>query len=184
MNIRLSILLVTVLVLFAGTYGVIRFTDQGDRTEKQPWLYKMDDRSIIAIEVTHLGNTIRYAKKSGSSDWYIETKDEPILIPIKKWSGTTLVLSGPQVNRVLDSGRGTLSEYGLDPPQTIALITERSGVTRELHIGYETPDGENQYAAIADDPQIFTVPQVWALVVNNLVTTPPYPDEQDASGNS
>ena len=184
MNVRLSILLVAILVLFAGTYGVIRITDQGDRKEKQPWLYKMDDRSIVGIEVTHSDTTINYYKKPGSTDWYIESADGPIPVPIEKWSGTTLVLSGPQVNRVLESGRGTLSEYGLDPPQTIARITERSGVTRELHLGYKTPDEANQYAAIADDPQLFTVPQVWALVVNNLAISPPYPDEQDPSENS
>ena len=184
MNVRLSILLVTILVLFAGTYGVIRMTDQGDPKEKQPWLYKMDDHSIVSIEVTHANTTVSYRKKHGSTDWYIETDDGPIPVPIEKWSGTTLVLSGPQVNRVLDSGRGTLSEYGLDPPQTIAKITERSGVTRELHLGYKTPDGANQYAAIADDTQRFTVPQVWALVVNNLAIAPPYPDEPDVSQNS
>ena len=178
MNIRLSILLVTILVLFAGTYLVIQLNDSNAVKEKQPWLYKIDDKSIVGIEVTYNDNTVRYSKKKGSSEWYIENEDGDLPVAIEKWSGTTLVLSGPQVNRVLEGNIGPMSEYGLDPPQTIAKITERTGLIREFYIGHQTPDGENQYATLSDDPQLFTVPQVWALVINKLATNPPYKTEE------
>ena len=178
MNIRLSILLVTILVLFAGTYFVIQINDSNTVGEKQPWLYKIDDKSIVALEVTHDNQTVIYAKKKGSSKWSIKSEDGDIPVAIAKWSGTTLVLSGPQVNRVLEGNIGQMSEYGLDPPQTVVKITERSGLIQEFHIGYQTPDGENQYAILSDDPQLFTVPQVWALVINKLATNPPYLTEE------
>ena len=39
----------------------------------------------------------------------------------------------------------------------------------------ETPDGLNQYARLVGSPKLFSVPQIWARVVNRLVFQPPYP---------
>ena len=49
-------------------------------------------------------------------------------------------------------------------------------------MGLVTPDGENQYARLVGSPRLFTVPQIWAMVINRLVFQPPYPRLYDMDG--
>ncbi|GIS95046.1 MAG: hypothetical protein CM1200mP22_22830 [Dehalococcoidia bacterium] len=48
MNLRLSILLVVVLVIFGGTFLVLRFTDSNEPKSTSPWLYRIDEGDILA----------------------------------------------------------------------------------------------------------------------------------------
>ena len=174
MNIRLTILLVFVLILFGGTFLWFQNNQSVERIPKQPWMYKVDDNSIVHIEVTHDGQTGKYDKKAGGTTWYIQNTDQDTPVSLEKWSGTPLLLSGPQVRRVLAQTIDNPASYGLDPPASVVKVTERSGITYEFHMGDATPDGENQYATLVGDPQLFTLPQIWADVINKLATKPPY----------
>lgn len=175
MNVRLSFLLVAVLVIFGGTFLVFQFTRAEERSPDPPWLFKVDDQSIVHIEVSHAGKTVNYNKRPGGITWYIQDGAQETPVLIEKWSGTTLLLSGPQVNRVLSQTVDNPQTYGFDPPKTMVRVTERTGVTYEFHLGDPTPDGQNQYARLVGDPQLFTVAQIWAEVINRLATRPPYP---------
>jgi hypothetical protein len=175
MNIRLSFLLVAVLIIFGGTFLVFQFTRAEDSPPDPPWLYKVDDSSIVHIEATYNGQTVNYDKKPGSTTWYLQDGGVETPVFTDKWSGTPLLLSGPRVDRVLSQTIDDLKAYGLDPPKSSVKITERSGRTYEFHMGDPTPDGQNQYARLVGSPQLFTVPQIWAEVINRLVTEPPYP---------
>jgi hypothetical protein len=174
MNVRLSFLLVAVLVIFGGTFLVFNFTRAEEEPPQQPWLYKISDDTIVHIEVTHAGQTGIYDKKPGGLAWFIQEDGKETPVFIEKWSGTPLLLSGPQVNRVLSETIDNPASYGLEPPQTIVKVTERTGLTYEFHMGNTTPDGQNQYARLVGDPKLFTVPQIWAQVINKLATHPPY----------
>jgi hypothetical protein len=174
MNVRLTILLVFVLVVFGGTFLWFQFNPAEERIPPQPWLYKIDDNSIVHIEVTHAGQTGTYDKKAGGTTWYIQDADQEYPVFLEKWSGTPLLLSGPQVNRVLAQSFENPATYGLDPPESVVKVTERSGITFEFHMGDPTPDGEHQYATLIGDPKLFTLPQIWAEVINRLATEPPY----------
>jgi hypothetical protein len=175
MNVRLSFLLVAVLIIFGGTFLVFQFTRAEDSPPDPPWLYKVDDSSIVHIEATYNGQTVNYDKKPGSTTWYIQEEGRETPVFLDKWSGTPLLLSGPRVNRVLSQTIDNPKAYGLDPPKSSIKVTERSGRSYEFHMGDPTPDGNNQYAYLVGDPQLFTVPQIWAEVINRLVTEPPYP---------
>ena len=176
MNVRLSALLVAILIIFGGTFLVFRFTSSPKHdTLDRPWLYKLDDGSIVHIEVTHGDQTASYDKKPGSTTWYIQNETEEVPVFQEKWSGTPLLLSGPQVSRVLAQTIENPAQYGLDPPRTVVKVTERSGLVYEFHMGNTTPDGSSQYAYLVGDPQLFTLPEIWAQVINRLATEPPYP---------
>ena len=103
MNLRLSILLVVVLIFFGGTFLVLRFTDSSERDSSRPWLYRINEGSIVKLEVAHQGETVKYYRNLASRDWYIEGGPEEVDIPVfqQKWSGTPLLLSGPRVTRPL-----------------------------------------------------------------------------------
>ena len=185
MNIRLTFLLVSALIIFGGTYLVVTLNKPRERATTQPWLYKIDDSSIVHIEVSNDGKTVNYNKNPGSSRWFIV--EEPANIPVfnDKWSGTPLLLSGPRVNRKLEESFDNAADFGLDPPLTVVKVTERSGIVYEFHIGTITPDGQNQYTRLVGAPALFTVPQIWAQVINRLALEPPYPPpegEEPTSG--
>ncbi len=191
MNIRLSFLLVAVLILFGGTFLVFQFTDliggsSGNDTADRPWLFKLDDDSIVHIQVSHAGRTVDYDRKPGGNTWFIQENGEETQVFQDKWSGTTLLLSGPQVNRIVTSSFDNPASYGLEPPETVVKVTERSGLVYEFHMGSTTPDSGNQYTYLVGDPTLFTVPQIWAQVVNNLADEPPYPpppEEEKSAGS-
>ena len=174
MNIRLTIMLVFVLTIFGGSFLWFQFNPKQERIPNQPWLYKIDDSSIVHIEVSNSGQTVNYNKKPGGTTWFIQDEEEETPVLIEKWSGTPLLLSGPQVNRVLAQSFDDPAAYGLDPPASVIKVTERSGIVYEFHMGDPTPDGENQYARLVGDPQLFSVPQIWAQVINKLALEPPY----------
>ncbi|MFQ6025889.1 MAG: DUF4340 domain-containing protein [Dehalococcoidia bacterium] len=184
MNIRLTFLLVAVLVIFGGTFLVVRYTKTSERPLTQPWLYKIDDDSIIHIEVTHDGKTVNYDRHPGSTEWFIEEEPANVPVFIEKWSGTPLLLSGPRVNRKLSETIDNPSQFGLDPPLTVVKVTERSDIVYEFHIGSETPDGANQYTRLVGAPALFTVPQIWAQVINRLALEPPYPPPEEEQGEA
>lgn len=183
MNLRLSILLVAILLLFGGTFLVVRFTGPKEARSDEPWLFKLDDGAIAYIVATHKDQTVNYEKKLGSLKWFI--LEEPELpVNFEKWSGTPLLLSGPRVNRVLSDTIDDPGSYGLDPPLTSVIVTERNGIGFEFQMGLPTPDEDNTYARLVGFPQLFTVPTAWAEVISNLATIPPYPrlyliDEED-----
>ncbi len=174
MNVRLSILLVAVLIIFGGTFLAVRLTRTPEPTPERQWLYKVDDEDVIHIVVTHGGQTVSYDKKPGSEQWLIEG-DPPVPVVQTKWSGTPLLLSGPQVSRVLALTIDNPASYGLEPPLSRVEVTVRGGLKYEFHMGSPTPDGQNQYARLVGDPELFTLPEIWARVINKLAIEPPYP---------
>ena len=176
MNVRLTILMVVVVAIAGGAWAIIEFTDivsRGEVKEEKPWLYSIDEGTISYIQVTHGGKSAEYARDAGSLQWMIlGDPDYPVFQ--QKWGGTPLLLSGPRVNRGLRETITNPSEYGLDPPESIVRVSDWAGNTFEFHMGIPTPDGANQYTRLVGDDALFTVPSVWADVINRLALDPPY----------
>ena len=175
MNIRLTILLVIVLIVFGGAVLGYFLTKTPEPKQDQAWLWRLDDNSLVHILVTFDGDTVEYRKKPGGIRWFIVEEDGERQVYQDKWSGTPLLLGGPKVNRTLSDEIENPSQYGLDPPVSVVRLTERTGRIYEAHLGIITPDGQNQYARLVGSPKLFTVPQIWARVINRLVFQPPYP---------
>ena len=173
MNLRLSILLVAILLLFGGAFLMFRIFGPNDRPPEEPWLYRIGEDTIRHIEVTTEGQTVVYHRPPGGFRWFIEGEPN---IPVfqEKWSGTPLLLSGPRVNRDLAQTIEDPSSYGLAPPVSIIKVTDRGGQSFEFHMGGTTPDENNTYARLVGHPTLFTVPAIWAQVINRLATEPPY----------
>ncbi len=176
MNVRLTILLAVIAVMIGATWAIIEFTDLVFREESdpdEPWLFVIDEGDITFIEVSHGGESVKYSRDSGSRQWMI-VGDPSYPVFQQKWGGTPLLLSGPRVNRGLSGTIGNPAEYGLDPPETVVRVSDWAGNTVEFHMGIPTPDGDNQYARLLGDEALYTVPSVWADVVNRLALDPPY----------
>ena len=176
MNVRLTILLALIAVMIGATWAIIEFTDlvfREERDPEEPWLFHIDEGDITFIQVVHDGQSVQYSRDSGSHQWMIVgDPDYPVFQ--QKWGGTPLLLSGPRVNRGLSETIRNPAEYGLDPPETIVRVADYAGNNVEFHMGIPTPDGGNQYARLVGDDALYTVPAVWADVVNRLADDPPY----------
>ena len=176
MNIRLTILMVIVVVLAGGAWAIIEFTDLVSRDEArddEPWLYHIDEDTIASIEVTYDDDTVKFARDPAGYQWML-LGDPDFPVFQQRWGGMPLLFSGPRVNRGLKRTIDNPAVYGLDPPETIARVSDLAGNTFEFHMGSPTPDGENQYARLVGDNALYTVPSVWADVVNRLAAEPPY----------
>lgn len=174
MNLRLSILLVAVLIVFGGTFLVVRLTSSGPKNIDEPWMYRIDENVLINIKVSSGDNTVEYSRDPAGTTWYIQEERE-VPVFLEKWSGTPLLLSGPRVNRVLAETIDAPASYGLDPPETSVTVVQRGGESFEFHMGFKTPDEKNQYARLVGNPRLFTVPQIWGFVITRLALEPPYP---------
>ena len=176
MNIRLTILMVVVVAIAGGAWAVIEFTDivsRGEVKEDEPWLWSIEEGDITYIKVTHGGQSAEYARDSGSYQWMI-LGDPPYPVFQQKWGGTPLLLGGPRVDRGLKETIENPADYGLDPPESAVMVRDYAGNTIEFHMGIPTPDGNNQYARLVGDDALYTLPKVWAEVVNRLALDPPY----------
>ena len=168
--------MVVVVAIAGGAWAVIEFTDivsRGEVEEDEPWLFSIDEGTITYISVAHGGESVEYARDSGSHQWMI-LGDPSYPVFQQRWGGTPLLLSGPRVNRGLRETIDNPEDYGLDPPESIVRVGDWAGNTFEFHMGSPTPDGSNQYARLVGDDALFTLPSVWADVVNRLALDPPY----------
>ena len=176
MNVRLTILLAVLAAMIASTWAIIEFTGLVSRSEpdqSEPWLFKIDETDIAHIAVTYQEETVEFAREPGSHRWNI-VGDPAYPVFQERWAGTTLLLSGPRVNRGLKQTIDDPAQYGLDPPESTVWIADIAGNSFEFHMGNPTPDGKNQYVRLVGDDALYTVPSVWADVVNRLAHDPPY----------
>ena len=72
MNLRLSLLLVAVLLIFGGTFLAVRFTGTDEIPLSRPWRYQIDSSSLANISVTYQGKTVEYSKRPCTFDWYLQ----------------------------------------------------------------------------------------------------------------
>ena len=49
---------------------------------------------------------------------------------------------------------------------SVIIITEETGLSYEFWLGNVTPDEGYNYMRLVGDPKLFTVPEIWATVVN------------------
>ena len=176
MNVRLTILMVVIVAIAGGAWAIIEFTDivsRGEVKEDEPWLFHIDEGTITYIHVAHDGQSVEYARDSGGHQWMILGEPNYPVFQ-QRWGGTPLLLSGPRVNRGLKETIVNPADYGLDPPETVVRVSDWDGNTHEFHMGIPTPDGDNQYARLVGDDALYTLPSVWADVVNRLALDPPY----------
>ena len=181
MNVRLSILLVIVLVLIGGSVGITQALRTKEPREQEPWLFKVNVGDTEQISVTHVDQHMDYAYEG--SQWVIKDgNDTPVFVD--KWSGTTLLLSGPRSSRALDIEIDDAAEYGLDSPQTKVQIVDKSGFPLRFELGDPTPDGNDWYARLEGSARLFTVASAWGEVISKLATEPPYPPSTGDEGES
>ena len=189
MNVRLSIFLVTLLIIVGGGVLVTQVlrTSEGELTEQKDRLYRVSVEVLAGVKMTSEGREISFIQKE--DEWFIKGDEDGEDIPVNmsRWGGIPQLLQGPTVAQNLsESGEnlGDLTSYGLDPPRSlIQLTTQDARVIVEVQIGEVTPTGDGYYTKVADSDTLFITLSEWVDVILGMLTNPPYPLAEGAASS-
>jgi len=175
MSFRVSFILLVLLAVVAGYVLIFELHRTPQKEPEPPFFYNVTSEEIARVSITYGDQRQVFVKRDDT--WLFEDTGQPV--SMDRWSGITLLLSGPRAARVLKEEFDNPAEYGLDPPETTISLTLQPGqagtTPREIQVllGQQTPDGQSNYAQVVGFPHLLLVTSLWADVLNRLVTEPP-----------
>lgn len=175
MNIRTTFVIV-VLLLLVGGY-VLLAEERIEDTEvvgfESPQFYTVTESDINHITI-ETGKSVRSFLRSNEGPWLFDEPNGPP-VDLARWGGVTLLLGGPDTQRLLSENVENLAEYGLDEP-SITIDFLLTGERKErILLGSTTRNGLFHFAMREGDPQLYMVSALWGQVLARLAIEPPYP---------
>lgn len=180
--VRLALLALVALIAGAAWQALLR--DGGDDEERAPAarrerLYAVAQDDIASVAVRTADGEAAF-RRSEDGSWAFDA-DPPLPVNPDRWGGVTLLLSGPEVERVLvaaDMGGATdgdADEFGLDAPSAVVRVGLADGSAVTARLGDSTPDGRNVYAQVEGRDAVALVNAPWGEALTRLATDPPFP---------
>ncbi|MBI4336748.1 MAG: DUF4340 domain-containing protein [Chloroflexi bacterium] len=172
MNIRTTLVLVVLLSLVAGYFYFYELRRTTPAEPQPPWFYSLSREDITRIHVRDGGYEQGFVLKA--DNWVFE--DQPTLpVGLDRFSGVSLLVSGPRSRRLLAEQASDPVMYGLDNPSITIQINATGDRAFQVELGSQTPDGLSYYGQLAGQPQVFLVDALWGDVLGRLAVDPPYP---------
>ena len=175
MNIRTTFVL-AVLLLLVGGYVFL-----AEETPEEPEVIGIDAPQFYTVSESDINQiTIQAAGFSGSfvrSDegpWLFDEPNGPP-VDLGRWGGVTLLLGGPDTQRLLAETVENPAEYGLDEPSIEIEFTLTGDRKERILLGSTTLNGGFHFAMREGDPQLYLVSSLWGQVLGRLAVDPPYP---------
>lgn len=185
MNFRISAVLVLALALVASYVFLFELGKPSEESgEKSPWFYDLAMTEIDEFTVTYEAESETFVQAPDGT-WHFDAFDGPP-VHIDKFSGITLLLSGPRSMRKLDGDNIDPATYGLERPVSSIIVGMVGGRRVSVELGDITPDEKGQYVRLAGESDIFIVTNSWGDVLTKLVKDPPYVPTpvQESEGSS
>lgn len=175
MNLRVTIGLGIALVIVI-LVGVLIAVSGGDETPKQvepqrDAIYSVPERNIDSVTITHDATKLAFVKDANGTFHFDTMNGEAVFQD--RWSGITLLLSGPRYSRLIAAQGTDLALYGLDRPTYVIQVGLGATRTLELRLGTKTPQEGAYYVQVKDNPSIYLLDVTFGQVMERLVTTPP-----------
>ncbi len=121
-----------------------------------PKILSLKQEDISRIEIKKRGGEELALAKDAAGKWQI-TSPKSYGADQDSVSSMLYTLSALNSDRLIEEKAGNLETYGLRQPAVEVDVTEKNNKTNKLLIGDDTPAGNAVYAALADDPRVFTV---------------------------
>ncbi len=169
MSFRTSFILLVLVAVVGGYVLIFELQRQPQQRPEPPFFYDVQPEAIARVSIPYQGQPQVFVKKNGV--WQFEASGDPV--DSARWSGMTLLLSGPRAARVLKPQFDNPSEYGLEPPETTIALALEGGQPITILMGHKTPDELSNYAQVVGFAQLLLVSSAWGDVINRLVTEPP-----------
>ena len=173
MNVRVSLVLLVILALVGSYVFLFELRKPEEAQLLPPWFYDVETFEIQHINIAHQGQSMAYARGADQKWYFDDGTGRPV--DSGKFSGMTLLLSGPRSQRELEEEDLEPASFGLEPPQTEITVGLTEGRSVSVELGDVTPAGDGQYARLKRFSKIFVVTSSWGEVLTKLVTEPPYP---------
>lgn len=176
--VRLALLALAALIAGAAWWALLR--GGGDErgsavTERRERLYAVAQDDIASVMVRTADGEAAF-RRGADGSWAFDA-DPPLPVNPDRWGGVTLLLSGPDVERVLDAAGadGGAGEFGLDAPSAVVRVRLADGSAVTARLGDRTPDGRNVYAQVEGREAVALVNAPWGDAVARLASDPPFP---------
>ena len=125
-------------------------------TETSPVILKLDENSIIRVQLTKKDSAPVVLERNSSGDWQIAAP-KPLRSDQSAASALVGTLASLNSERVIEDRASNVAEYGLVQPALEVDVSEKDNRSQKLLIGDETPSGSAVYAMLGGDPRVFTV---------------------------
>ena len=172
--VRLALLALAALIAGAAWWALLRGgeDERGAAVpERRERLYAVAQDDIASVTVRTADGDSAF-RRGADGSWAFDA-DPPLPVNPDRWGGVTLLLSGPEVERVLvaaDAG-----EFGLDAPSAVVRVGLADGSAVTTRLGDRTPDGRNVYAQVEGREAVALVNAPWGEAVTRLASDPPFP---------
>jgi hypothetical protein len=176
MSIRTTFVMVMFLSVIAGYFLLADFRGVGSSEPSAPWFYTVNMEDIRKITFTTSDGSIGFfqSQEAGGETWRFDN-EFAMPVDLARWSGITLLLSGPQSRRALLRELEDPKRFGLDTP--ILTVDVQLTGERSVHVelGDKTPDGLSYYIVQQDNPGLYLIDSSWGDVLSKITLNPPYP---------
>ena len=174
MNYKITISFILLALISVGGFNYFNSNQTEEVSIDPPWFYQVSMDDINFIEVTKKKQTVGFYKNTDRTWSFVNPKGIPP--SYERWGGVTLLLSGPQTQRLLVADKvDDPAQYGLDDPNLIINFDLIGGRNLRLKLGDATSDFKHYYCQINDFEELFIISSMWNDVLGDLVTDLPYP---------
>ncbi len=174
MNYKITISFILLALISVGIFNYFNSNQTEEASIDPPWFYQVSMDDINFIEVTKKEQTVGFYKNTDRTWSFVNPKGIPP--SYERWGGVTLLLSGPQTQRLLVADKvDDPAQYGLDDPNLIINFDLIGGRNLRLKLGDATSDFKHYYCQINDFEELFIISSMWNDVLGDLVTELPYP---------
>ncbi|PYU81111.1 MAG: hypothetical protein DMG50_17435 [Acidobacteria bacterium] len=161
MKIQGLLIAAIVLVALSGTLYWSNHRKPADAEAKAsadtpPKILTLSQADIVKLGIKKRGAEELALAKNSAGKWQI-TAPKPLAADQDSVSSILSTLSSLSSDRLIEEKAGNLDQYGLTQPSLEVDVTEKDNKTRKLLIGDDTPAGSAAFAAVSDDPRVFTV---------------------------
>ncbi len=144
---RNAIILVVVLALLLGVYGVVRYVttknEEGSSTRKlADKLIDLASQDIVELTIQNENEKLVFEKKDDK--WYA-VEPQNLKIDSSKVNSVAINFASVLINQVVEEEATDLSVYGLDKP-TVITAKLKDGTVATAEVGDQTPTGSGYYA--------------------------------------
>jgi hypothetical protein len=155
--------LIVAVVILATLGGVLYWSQHrkpaeeagaGASANAAPAIVKIDPANVTEL-VIKLKEPVAL-KKTTAGLWQI-TEPRPYPADQEAVAGVLSTLSALNADRVVEEKASNRKQYGLDPAPAELDIRGKDNAMQQLLLGDDTPAGGDVYAALANDPRVFTI---------------------------
>ena len=176
MSFRQTIILASVLFLFAGAIFFFHITKPEQKTEKRPEIWSVEEEKIhrIRIRLPREKKGIPFFR-APDGKWRFDD-EKKIPVDGKRWSGIVLLVSGPKSKRMIAEKVNDPGAYGFDDPQMVVVLgIEGREEPLEILFGDRPPGSDQFYVKLKHGNPVYIIAGVYCEVLMRLVLEPPVP---------